>query len=642
METSRSGRIIRAVAETLFPRGGMLPLGAVDMDIPARLDDILSRFPKGMAKHFGRFLGAFDAAAVLTSGKRFLSLSPEARLRYFEGADASPNPIRKNFSMVMKLLCELIYLNDQRVQRAIGYDGLPKKARTHAFGESPDLQCKMWPEVRNEEWECDVCIIGSGAGGAIVAKELAESGVKVVVLEEGGVARRTDFDGKNLLERVGRFYRSHGFTATIGKPPILLPMGCVVGGTTAVNSGTCFRTPDPVLHAWENDFGLQGIGPEAMAPIFDRVEGVLNVQPVTDEIMSGNGWVLKRGAEALGVEDHGPIRRPTRDCHGSGECAFGCPTDAKQAMQLSYLPLAVEEGAVIVARCKVSRILFERNRAVAVMADLMDPQSRRTAGRLRVRAKTIVLAAGAIYTPWLLNRSGYRHELLGRGLKIHPGCGVAAMFNEDIQGWKGVMQCYYVHDLMNKGILLEATFPPPVVTYSAGTVPFAGMRHKELVARYRNLATLGVILSDKSEGRVRFTKWGPVMTYKMDPIDVQRMKDAIEWGTRLYFAAGAERVFTILPGLDEVVRAEDAGKIGTSRAKAGDLKLSAYHPMGTCRMGRADGGGVTDSNGKVFGVEGLYVADASLIPDTPHVNPQITVMALATKVAFHLREVAGS
>ncbi|MBI2059482.1 MAG: GMC family oxidoreductase [Nitrospirae bacterium] len=630
--------ILAAVADTLFPQGGDLSLGAADMPMSERLKSILDRMPRGLARRFDTLLRVFNASVVLTSGHTFLRLTPEARLAYFGESDTSRNPIRKNLAMIFKLFCELLYMSDERVQRAVGYDGLSKKPRSRDFGDSPSLHCRMYPDIRDEEWECDVCVVGSGAGGAIVAKELAEAGFKVLILEEGGPATRTDFDRHDLLERVGRFYRSHGFTTTFGTPPILLPMGCAVGGTTVVNSGTCFRTPEPVLAEWAGERGIAGMDPEAMSPLFDRVERILNIQPVGDEIMSRNGEVLKRGAEALGISDHGPIRRPVRDCHGSGECAFGCPTDAKQAMHLSYLPLAVEKGAVIVARCRVSRVEFQANRAVGLEAELLDPQTKRPAGRIRVRARRIVLAAGAIYTPWLLHRSGYRHALLGRNLRIHPGCGIAALFDEEILGWKGVMQCYYVHDLHEKGILLEATFPPPIVSYSAGTLPFVGLKHKELVARYRNVSTLGVILSDRSEGRVSFTPFGPVMRYSMTSEDVLRMKQAIEWGAQIYFAAGAKRVFTILPGLDDVSRAEDVPKISTNRAKGSSLKLSAYHPMGTCRMGANDDEGVTDADGRVFGIDNLYVADASLLPGTPHVNPQVTIMALATKVAFGLRE----
>ncbi|MBI2889568.1 MAG: GMC family oxidoreductase [Nitrospirae bacterium] len=640
--TLKDEAILRALASALFPRGGTLPLGVEDLALGAITERLLSQFPPGMARQMGRFLRVCNLLPLFQKGRTFMSLSEAERAEYLSRAAQEGGTLSKNIVMALNLLCESMFLSDPRAQAGIGYDGAPMKARTREFPESPDLHCQVSPDLQPGDVECDVCVVGSGAGGAIVARELAEVGHKVIVLEEGGPARRSDFDGTDLLERVGRFYRGHGFTATFGSPVILLPMGCAVGGTTVVNSGTCFRTPEAVLHEWAEERGLQGVGPEDLARCFDRVEAELHVEPVGDEIMSRNGRVLRRGAEALGVKDHGPIRRPTRDCHGSGVCAFGCPTDAKQAMHLSYLPAAVRHGAAIFARCRAKRVLFEGNQAVGVEADILAPASKRVVGRLGVRAKSVVLAAGAIYTPFLLHKSGYHHALLGRGLKIHPGCGVAAMFDEEIYGWKGVMQCYYVHDLEEKGILLEATFPPPIVTYSAGTLPFVGIEHKELVARYRQMATLGVILSDRSEGRVAFTPWGPLMLYGMTAEDAKRMQEAIEWSARLYFAAGAKRVFTILPGLEDVRSPSDVPKITAGRVKPSQLKLSAYHPMGTCRMGAHPEEGVTDSAGRVWGVENLFVADASLLPDTPHVNPQITIMALATKVAFHLREVVRS
>lgn len=638
---SRKGiieRTLETFAETLLPPGGSLKPGAADVGLMDDLEKIIARFSSDAYLRLKAMALALELSPLFSTRLRpFSRLSSEARESFLKSAQE--NTILRPVVIPLKMICTMVFCSNPQVTSLLGYDARPFKPFNGPLPPPVNLPVRQYPELnRNEEETADVVVIGSGAGGATVAAELARAGLSVIVVEEGPMVTRDDFKVRPL-ERVISIYRDNGLTHTVGFPVILVPMGCTVGGTTVVNSGTCFRPPDFVLHQWRTVEGVRDVGPEQLAPLFEEIEAILNVTPVTDDIMGRNGEILRRGAEALGVR-HGPIRRPVRNCHGSGQCAFGCPLDAKQDMRLTMLPRAVQAGARLYARCRVERILQRNGRVTGVEAVILDPQGRPTPHRLTVHARVVVLAAGAIFTPWLLlrNRIGPRSQI-GRHLRIHPGCGIMGLFDEEIAGWRGVMQSYYVDEWLEEGILLEATFPPPGIGYSGGVLPFIGRNFKEILARYAHMAAVGILVSERSSGRVIVGPDGrPWMFYSLNSEDAARIRKAIANTARLLFAAGAREVYPGLPGL-EVIRSEaEVEHILSSRWRPSDLILSAYHPLGTCRMGEDPNRSVTDSYGAVHGVSNLWIADASLLPSSPIVNPIITIMALALRVARRILE----
>lgn len=449
----------------------------------------------------------------------------------------------------------------------------------------------------------DACVIGSGAGGAVVAKELAEGGMRVVILEEGA-HHATEAMTARPRDMISRLYRDAGQAATIGTPPILLPLGKAVGGTTLVNSGTCFRTPAAVLARWRED-GLDGL-----EPFFDRVERELNVTPVAPELAGRNAAIARRGAERLGWSG-GYVRRNVRGCRGSGVCAFGCPTGAKQHVGATYLPKAWNANATTFAATRATRVRTGRVDA-------------RTAGggRLRIGCDVVVVAAGALHTPGLLARSPH----LGRHLSIHPATAIWGLFDEEVDMARGVPQSYYVDEFADQGIMLEGIAGPP--DYLALNVPFAGARHRELMLRYRHVAQFGLMVSDRSRGRV--LRRG-LVRYDLGSDDVETIRAGLERLVELFWAAGARAVFLPIAGCPELPR--DAS---LPHLRARDLKLMAFHPLGTARAHADRCHGVVDADLAVHGTPGVHVADGSVVPSPPGVNPQITIMALATRLAFHL------
>jgi choline dehydrogenase-like flavoprotein len=208
--------------------------------------------------------------------------------------------------------------------------------------------------------QSDVCVIGAGPGGAVAAAELAEGGASVVVLEQGPHHDPERFSAQPM-RMMARLYRDGGQGMTLGSPPILLPLGSGIGGTTLVNSGTCFRTPAAVLERWREEFGLREMRSEALDPCYERVEHALSVSVVDPELAGANAAVARAGAERLGWS-HGYIARNARGCVGSGVCAFGCPTSAKQHTGITYIPRARAAGAEILTGVEARRILLEGNR----------------------------------------------------------------------------------------------------------------------------------------------------------------------------------------------------------------------------------------------------------------------------------------
>jgi choline dehydrogenase-like flavoprotein len=475
--------------------------------------------------------------------------------------------------------------------------------------------------------EVDACVIGSGAGGAPVAKELAEGGMRVAILEEGDWWDTDRFVARPR-EMMPVLYRDAGQIVTLGRPPIVLPLGRAVGGTTLVNSGTCFRTPAPVLALWRREFGLEALTETELDPYFRRVERELNVSQVPPELAGQNAAVVRRGAQALGLSGDF-IYRNVRGCVGSGVCAYGCPTGAKQHVGITYIPRAWAAGAVTYTGTRAERLELRG-------AEVREVQARTSGGgRLHVRCQHAVVACGAIHTPLFLRRQrlGGASGQLGRNLSIHPATAVRAAFEERIDMWDGVPQSYYVDAFADEGIMLEGIAGPP--DHIAMSTRLSGADHREAMLRAPYMSQFGVMVSDTSRGRVREVLRRPQIRYDLQAEDVARFKRGIEALTDIYWAAGAGEVMVPIQGVP-TLRDGDSRPLREANLRAQDLSLMGFHPLGTARAGSDPRRSVVDGDLAVHGIRGLHVSDASAVPSSLGVNPQITIMALATRLAFHL------
>ena len=477
-----------------------------------------------------------------------------------------------------------------------------------------------WPSASR----CDVVVIGSGAGGAFAARTLARGGLDTVVVEEGRRFGVEEFRTRHPADRFGELYRDGGATIAVGRPPVVLPIGRGVGGTTLVNSGTCYRPPERVVHEWRDGDGLRLV--DDLDARLDDVEATLQVAPVPLEIMGNNGLALLRGAEALGWEA-APLRRNAPGCGGCCQCAVGCPSNAKLGVHLNALPQACEAGARIVSELRVERILHERGRAIGVLARRPDGSV------LEMRAKRVVVACGATETPPLLRRSGLgHHHRLGRNLALHPALSAAGLFDDDVTAWNGVLQSAAVEELHERHrVLIEATSTPP----GMGSMALPGhgaelMRWIDLAPR---LVTLGGMVADRGNGRVLGRRSGmTALAYRVGDVEARRLLVVLSAMGRVLFAAGARQVLTGIPGaevVDDVAALDDA----VAGADIRRLHLAAFHPTGTAAAGSDPNRHPVDERGRLRGVDGVSVADASVLPSCPEVNPQVSIMALAIAVA---------
>jgi choline dehydrogenase-like flavoprotein len=627
---------LAAFAEALIPPGGAIPQSAKEVGVAERIDSAAATFDPSVRKRLSKLLWLWEWLSVPTRAFRpFSRLPVPVAVGVVERASKSKFVLRRQAFSFLKILCLNQWASTPPVEEAIGFtyscvsreppqDGSPLEVLGHS-----DI-------ARDHVEDCDVVVVGSGAGGAVVAKELAEVGLSVVVLEEGALYTRKDFAGPPW-ERFQRFYRAQGTTVALGRPTIPLPMGKAVGGTTLVNSGTCFRTPDRVLERWGSEWSIDGIDPESMKPYFERVEKVLHVKPVPPELLGQNARVFMRGVESLGLAG-APLQRNINGCRGCGVCAFGCPSDAKQSTHLSYLPRAQRHGTTIYANCRAERVLIEGGHARGIEARMTDPLTGAPGARVTVRSKIVILSAGAVHTPVLLQRNALasRSGQVGRNLRIHPAAGIGAFFDEDVYSWRGTLQPYFVdewhasHDLM-----IEVTSITPGV--GAGSFPGTGAFTKNLVAHAKNFAGAGVFVSDTSTGRVRAVGRGePLVTYGLNKTDTRKLVRGITHVAEIFLAAGAKTVFTGLPGAGTASSRDDLEKVREEAVRPGALRLTAFHPGGTARMGGDPSLSVVDPWGECHEVPGLFIADASVFPGCPTVNPMISIMALATRTADHL------
>ncbi|MEX2106447.1 MAG: GMC family oxidoreductase N-terminal domain-containing protein [Solirubrobacterales bacterium] len=601
-----------------------LPRAERDVDVSGPVAEFLTSVSPRILIRLRLGLRAFE---WLPFPWRFSRLDPEAAEDFLHRLEGSRLPFHHDLLLMAKLFSTLGYAVTPEVQERVGYEvscGLADGSLPEPAGTLGDT------EPSGDGEECDVAIVGSGAGGAVAAATLAEAGLDVLVLEAGEHYNRDNYPSDHL-EAIARIYRDAGLTIAEGRPPIPVPVAKVVGGTTVINSGTCFRAPDPVLDDWKIRYGIDWA--RDLDADYAEAEEFLRVTQLDPERMGRNGQLAMEGAAAIGARG-APIHRNAGSCVQCSSCPFGCEIDAKRGMHVSYLPRAVAAGARIRAGVQANRVLLEDGRAVGVECSTRGKGGGRA---YTVRARRAVIAAGgALGTPELLQRSGLGGPHVGRNLHIHPACWVGARYDEEVRGWDGVMQSFYVNEWEEMGILLEATFTP--LAFGGGWLLGAGRSHQEAMLDFGHVGSIGVHLSDRSSGRVGLGSEGSLRaSYKLTRDDAGRLAHGIARAAEIHFAAGATEVYPNIARVG-VLGPGDLADFEATDLKPSELRLEAFHPMGTARIAADPGEGACAPDGSVNGTRDLYVADASLFPTSVGVNPMMTVIAFAKQIA---RGVAG-
>jgi len=488
--------------------------------------------------------------------------------------------------------------------------------------------------------QADAVVVGSGAGGAIAAYELAKSGKKVIVLEAGPYMPSEKFT-EMLAVSMGTMYADHGGQAnTTGDISIL--QGACVGGSTVVNAALCFRTPDYYLNLWGKEYGLRNLTPAVLRPYFEKVEQNLNIKSVGPVETSVGAELIGQGLRKLNLP-RGKARRNVKDCVLTGACFAGCASDRKRSMLVTYLPWAVKLGAVIHADTRAIRVLAEGGAATGIEAEIVDQASGKVKAQLRVDAPIVVIAAGPVQTPLLLQRSRLANSSgqVGKNFACHPTLSVTAVFDKPVNDFHGATHSLYMDKftLPEAGgyLLLNAVQDPVEASIQAD--PGTGKPYVAYMSSYKNTIRLISLIHDKNSGEVSWENGVKKIKYDVDDEDFEAMKKGLATTCKVLFAAGARKVHIPASQALEINSAEEVSNViaGLKNERA-RYRYTSFHPQGTCRMGADPKKSVVNPFGETHDVKRLFIADASLLPTSIGYNPSETVYALAHYISDRINE----
>ncbi|MBI2521219.1 MAG: GMC family oxidoreductase [Bdellovibrio sp.] len=482
----------------------------------------------------------------------------------------------------------------------------------------------------------DIVIVGSGAGGGTVAKELAplcQKGMRIALLEWGG--RFNDHDNtRSEVEMAQKYYFESGGVQNSGQE-MTFALAKAVGGSTTVYTGTSLVLPDEIL---EKKWAVPGLTSVDLKPRFQKYLKENNVHLLDKSLINENNQLFYNACNKLGFK---PSQFPVnvKNCQGLGTCNLGCAVHAKQGTHVVQIPSAEKQGVEVVSFCRVDKI--EEN---CVRATVLPPEHGLEAspwpcGEYSIRTKKIILCAGAIHTPALLLKSfGSFHHALGKYFTCHPALILVAQHDREINNTFGHPKSYYCEDFMHShGVLLETCMYFPF-TLAKNLVGF-GPDVDDLMSHFNHLQMILVLIMDhaRKENGITIDRQGnPIIHYKFNSQDIAAFIKGIRESARIFFAAGAKRIHA--PACKSFfIEARQAAQldqlINQEEFKLGKMSIASAHLMGGCRMGENPQEAITDSWGRVNGKKDLYVADASLFPNSSGVNPYLTVMALADRVA---------
>ena len=639
-------RALESICDTFAPGANGTP-SASAMGVPRVLWDAVGMNPReAERKQVAQLLSLWDTHLLTAFGggglARFSALPLDKREDVLlSWCDSRLSQRRAAFQALRKGALLFYYMvpgadgGRSPVWDQIGYAG--------PLGPNPDAPPKALRPMtvdRDTTLECDVCVVGSGAGGGTAAGVLAAAGLDVVVLESGDYYDDEDFDGAEL-EGYGRMYMYGGGAATHDQSVGLLAGSCLGGGTT-INYTTSFRTPDDVREEWAS----HGVPAFASDEYGRSVDAVCERLGVNQEhcTPSAREEVLQRGLTELGWHaDFMP--RNVRGCEqgaNCGYCNYGCRYGAKQSTVKTWLADADAAGARILVRTRADKVTVEGGTATGV-------EARTDAGhRVSVRARAVVAACGAIQTPALLRRSGLENVNIGKHLRLHPATVVWGVFDEEVRPWEGTMQAIYSdeHRFMDDGYGVKyetaAIHPSLLVVFS----PWRGGReHSRIMQALPNSVPIGVLLRDRDGGEVRVGRDGhPVVRYALSDYDIDHVRRGVEGAAQIHEAAGAQHIFSshsrevaYQPGGGGRERfMSDADGCGWD---AGHCTYGSFHIMGSARMGGSPETSACNPRGETWEVHNLYVCDASAFPTASGVNPMISIESIAHMNASGIADV---
>lgn len=660
--TAEEFHLLESICDTLLPTldppagssdvvAAYYRRNARDLEIARHVAEVLALENEDERNKLRQFLGLLTSPAggllVVGSPHSFSTLSQAKREKYLLAlANCSLGLLRQGYQAIKRLATFLYYAipDGSGVNpnwAAIDYTIPPSSPQEIAQPLEP---LKVTEDTM---LEADAVVIGSGAGGGVVAGELALAGKSVIVLEKGGYNNESKFTYQEA-QATSELYLKHG-TLTTKDLGIVLLAGSTLGGGTTINWMTSLRTPPEILDEWASSSGIRELAGQDLQASFEAVEKRIHVAPVVAH--NRQNQLLYDACVRLGYHAN-MLRNDAIGCEQRcGFCGYGCRYGCKQSTMKTYLQDAYDHGARLLVRCSAQRVLIEQGQAIGVEA-LAEDEATGKSYKVTVRAKVVIVAAGSLNTPALLLRSGLRNAHIGQHLRLHPVVTVTGLYPEKVYSWQGVMQSAYSNEFggldSHYGYKLEvAPAHPGIIGMS--TPWFTPREYREQMLLVPYVATFIVLARDKGEGAVSIDRFGePVIDYVISAYDRQHLKHGLRQGARLHFAAGASAILTLHTKKVRIDR-PTSGEVSEHQYRDYERQIERYgmdpnriiaysaHQMGTCRMGADRRHAVVDGNHEVYGVKGLFVCDGSVFPAASGVNPMLSIMGLAHRASQYIK-----
>jgi len=624
---------VQAAGETLFPPGGDVPVSSVDADTTGYLDRWFDAIPAQQRVLITCLFLLLEQAPLVFGFhlRRFSGLSPEARTAYFERWEKSNWYFVRAMVVSLRTVFSFAYLDHPKVHEALGIrerDACKPTPTTHLTPEDrgEGLLLGLDDHAPEVEEEADVVVVGTGAGGAVAAKELAEAGLNVVIIEEGPFVRPEQVARDCGMGMTEIMYEG-GLRTMIGPTATPTIQGRCVGGSTLPNSAILFRIPDGVLAEWADDHGVVGLTNEALAASYERVEIATHKQPARPAELGPKNLLFAKGAEAMGIKAE-PFHVAKDGCKGCGECYPSCPIGAKKSTDISHVPAAVRAGARLYTDCRCDEVLAAEGGVRGVLGTFVGPDGKKR-GRIRVRCRAAVLGAGVFGTPIILKRSGLANASgqVGLNLHAHPGGAIFGVFPEEVNPWIGHTQGYGA--FIDETFKIEVLWSPLAVM--AVRMPGFGHVLKEHLALFKHIAVWDTVVRGTSTGRIlAYSGSNPTVWFKFNQRDTDVLVRGLKLIGEMFFAAGAH---TLLPGIHGLpTKLTDPSQLDLlvpGQIKPQQVTVAATHLFGTCRMGEDPASSVVNSRGESHDVPNLFIVDSSVMPNGTRVNPHEPIMALS-------------